>query len=104
MIQIQITSNDHVEKLIKVSGHANYAPHGQDIVCASVSTLLQVTGYTLEGLGLSVTLNFEDSGFGSIAIHDTYYESSGYGAIKVFETGAKLLAEQYPKHVILEMG
>lgn len=27
--------------VIKAEGHANYAEHGKDIVCASVSTVLQ---------------------------------------------------------------
>ena len=36
MIKITITDNQ-----ISVIGHAEYAPHGQDIVCAAVSNLLQ---------------------------------------------------------------
>ncbi|MDD3503886.1 MAG: ribosomal-processing cysteine protease Prp [Eubacteriales bacterium] len=34
MIEISIRKDG-----ITVSGHANYAPRGQDIVCAAVSTL-----------------------------------------------------------------
>ena len=29
------------EGCITITGHADYAPHGQDIVCAAVSTLAQ---------------------------------------------------------------
>ena len=36
MIKVTITNNK-----ISVIGHAEYAPHGQDIICAAVSALLQ---------------------------------------------------------------
>lgn len=44
---IQITLN---EKQIEVTGHAGYAPHGQDIVCAGVSTLVQTLIQSVEEL------------------------------------------------------
>ena len=34
MIEVRVRKNE-----IKVSGHAMYAPHGQDIVCAGVPAL-----------------------------------------------------------------
>ena len=33
---------------ISAIGHANSAPHGQDLVCASVSTILQALAIYLE--------------------------------------------------------
>lgn len=36
MIEVSVRKNE-----IKVSGHAMYAPHGQDIVCAGVSSLVR---------------------------------------------------------------
>lgn len=35
---------------ITVTGHAGYAPHGQDIVCAGVSTLVQTLITSIEDL------------------------------------------------------
>ena len=37
-----IVITGHDDYRITIEGHANYAPPGQDIVCASVSTLVQV--------------------------------------------------------------
>lgn len=34
---------------IKATGHANYAPYGQDIVCAAASTLIQTLALCIEG-------------------------------------------------------
>ena len=49
MITIEIgrTADRAIQK-VKVSGHAHAAPHGQDIVCAGVSALVQSAVYGLE--------------------------------------------------------
>ena len=36
------TKNDFISE-VKVSGHANFANHGNDIVCASVSSIVTTT-------------------------------------------------------------
>ena len=39
MIEVKINlSNQRIQK-IKISGHALYAPHGEDLVCAGVSSI-----------------------------------------------------------------
>ena len=103
MIQIAITKNQqHNTTAIHVSGHANYAPIGKDIVCAAVSTLLQVVGYTLaerdDGL---VKLDFNTSGLGTVDITNPSRES--YLITSVFENGARMLADQYPDYVTLKV-
>lgn len=100
MIQIHLQKVKGTIRCIQVVGHANYAPHGHDIVCASVSTLLQVVAYTLNDYA-GVTYNLDESGRGWIAIHQPTRETNSIA--KVFEKGATLLAEQYPKNVTLEM-
>ena len=44
MINIEIIKSE----TIKVSGHANYAEYGQDIVCASVSTAVYMSVNQIE--------------------------------------------------------
>lgn len=39
MITINIKNKDNFVNYIKISGHANYAEEGFDIVCASVSSI-----------------------------------------------------------------
>lgn len=103
MIQITIKKNyQNNVTAIHVSGHARYAPVGKDIVCAAVSTLLQVVGYTLaerdDGM---VKLDFDTSGLGTVDITNPSRES--YLITGVFENGARMLAEQYPDHVALKV-
>ena len=45
MIEVSVRKNE-----IKVSGHAMYAPHGQDIVCAGVSSLVRTLIRSIEDL------------------------------------------------------
>ncbi len=40
MIKVTVSKDNEVIKNITIKGHANYAPYGKDIVCASVSTLV----------------------------------------------------------------
>lgn len=49
MIQINVDMNSG-DMTIDVKGHAGYAPHGQDIVCAAVSAILQTAVLGLESI------------------------------------------------------
>lgn len=51
MINIKITRNPETPEItISVKGHAGYADHGDDIVCAGVSTLMNTTILGLEAI------------------------------------------------------
>jgi len=43
MINVLIKYKNNSIKSILVNGHANYADHGEDIVCAAVSAITQTT-------------------------------------------------------------
>ena len=36
------------DMVLRAEGHAEYAPKGQDIVCAAVSTLMQSLAYSVD--------------------------------------------------------
>lgn len=103
MIRVRIKKDlMHNVQSIQVSGHANYAPNGQDIVCAAVSTLLQTVGYSLGRREETMTqVDFDYPGVGSVEIGRPTRES--HLITGVFELGATMLAEQYPDHVRLEL-
>lgn len=43
MIKISVKKENNIIKEIKVTGHANYADYGKDIVCAAVSSITTTT-------------------------------------------------------------
>lgn len=95
-----------------ISGHANYASHGEDIVCSAVSVL----SYT------ALNALIEICGLNKNEIIYTIDESSGYLdvilpeiipklildkteiVLKTLELGIKSVIESYPKYVTLEYG
>lgn len=82
---------------ITIKGHANYAPPGQDIVCASVSTLVQVLikcieDMTEDKIEYSIQPAMVDIKFGNLSEKAQLLVSS-------FFIGAQMIAEQYPNNV-----
>ena len=52
---------DNIIKEIKISGHANFADYGKDIVCAAVSTLVTTTINNILSLD-NKAIKYEDTG------------------------------------------
>ena len=65
MTEYFIETNKKVIKKIVISGHAEYAPKGEDIVCASVSTAIIMTVNQIEIFDLlkNVALKIEEGYF-----------------------------------------
>ena len=85
---------------ITVKGHANYAPLGQDIVCASISTLVQVLikcieEMTEDKIEYSIRPGMVDIKFGNLSEKAQLLVSS-------FFIGAQMIADQYPNNVRLD--
>ena len=62
MISVVISKHANEYKCVSLKGHADYADHGQDIVCASVSVLVINTFNSIE--------RFTEDGFSCEAAED----------------------------------
>lgn len=64
MIKYHVCKDQAIQS-IRVSGHANYKKHGEDIVCAAVSTATILSANLLERLGykMDYTLDVEEGFF-----------------------------------------
>ena len=79
---------------LQASGHAGYAPKGQDIVCAAVSTLMQSLAYSVD----SGTVTCDPGGESILRVQ----ASRSLDTLAKFELvtdGLMLLAQQYPANV-----
>ena len=87
-----------------VSGHADYAENGKDIVCSAVSCLCISLANTLLSTGVDKRcVNIECGGFymsAAITENVPYAE----GAFDLAVGGLQSLAEQYPVHVAFTSG
>lgn len=94
MIEIKRNENS-----ISIKGHAGYAPHGQDIVCAAVSTLVQTFLASVEELTADeIAVTYSPQG----QIQSIQYEHLSERA-QVLEdalfVGIRLIADTFPANV-----
>lgn len=94
MITIEVR-NDH----ISVSGHAGYADHGHDIVCAAVSALWQNLTASIEAL-TEDKIKYRTTPDGAIMEYaNPSKETSLF--VDSFFIGVAAVANAYPDHVKL---
>ena len=90
----------HSNNKITVKGHAGYAPHGQDIVCASISVLVQVFVASVEELS-SDKLKCE-IGHGNAVISYKNLSEKSRTLLDSFFVGVNMIANAYPQHVRID--
>lgn len=110
MLEVKIFRKDSVFTGLLISGHAFMAKPGEDIVCASVSTLgFTLTNYFLEVLNISQeNLNFhaienEESSILSINIEseNIYKNQRVQDGFNFFEIGLRSLIDEYSEYLEL---
>lgn len=87
---------------LEATGHAGYAPAGQDIVCAGASTLMQALVYLLagtEGTASLATDRPEGPSVTVTAVPDAVRQPCVEGAFELAKAGFALLAERYPDNL-----
>lgn len=99
MIHVTVYRNGYT-----VQGHADYADHGYDIVCAGVSALALSTLSALRQFCLVEST--VESGLTDVRVKpfNTKYDlpREWFGCITVFCEGIKSIADHYPDHVKFE--
>ena len=98
MIQSIFKKNHGQIEFIEVTGHAEFAKKGADIVCAAVSTAVIMTVNALECLHVDhmVDVIVEEGYFkASIKSHDSVVD----GLLKNLEYTFDELFKQYPKYM-----
>lgn len=95
MIEVHITQDS-----LMVKGHAGYALSGQDIVCAAISTLVQVFIASVEQL---TTDNLKcDISAGNAVIRYRNLTESAHILLDSFFIGIRAVADEYPDYVKIE--
>ena len=85
---------------MKVTGHANYAEYGKDIVCASVSSLITCTVNNISVVDSS-SVKYEDDG-NKIYIEIINNNDISLGLFNNLILMLKDLAKDYPKNIKIE--
>lgn len=92
MIEIRQDGNK-----ISVSGHAEYAEHGRDIVCGAISTLSQVFVASVEELAAAQIKTAQTGGYMEIVIEESTERAQVL--LDSFLLGCRMIAQNYPEYV-----
>ncbi len=110
MIKVNVYRNGNYINRFKIHGHSNFAPYGEDIVCAAVSilsytalrSLVDVCNLKEDEISYRVD---EETGFLDLRIlipEDDKRLKTTQVLFEAFVVGIKSLVESYPKYVTLE--
>ena len=90
---------ENEEASIEVKGHAGYAKHGHDIVCASISTACIVTANLIEKLNLSYNIIdlVCDEGYFRLSVKTI--DETLNGIFENLEYTMEDISKQYPKYL-----
>ena len=94
MIKAAIFNNGFV-----ITGHADYAARGEDIVCAGVSALAQATCYTLNRIN-NVSFDMRE---GDMSVHITNPNDISSAVLEVLENGIHLISKEFPDYISLKV-
>jgi uncharacterized protein len=99
MIQVAIIQTKHLYKMMKVTGHANSAPYGEDLVCAAVSAV--ITG-GINALDLKAVKVKNTEGLSDLQILDLNHEGN-QAVYKVMHVQLQTIANEYPKFIRINL-
>ena len=98
MIQIEFIKSTHYTQY-KASGHALFADYGNDIVCASVSTLSILASNLVEQFS-QVNTHIKS---GLLTLNIQHPNNETDTIMGVIESAIVDLVKQYPKHITLHI-
>ena len=102
MIQIQIIKSGTNIAGFQISGHAGYAPSGQDIVCAAASFLTITVINSLEvQLGVEGIVKSQD-GFLYYRLPVDLQQDTAQIILQTLVIGFQNLKEEYPKYISIQ--
>jgi uncharacterized protein YsxB (DUF464 family) len=85
---------------VSAYGHVDFAEHGQDIVCAAVSSILQAARLGLEHYGGGALTAFQQEGEFDVMLDEGGRDLESIQAIIVTaELAVSQVARRFPEHV-----
>ena len=90
---------ENEEASIEVKGHAGYAKHGHDIVCASISTACILTANLIEKLNLSYNIIDLVCDEGYFRLQVKISDATSKAIFENLEYTLEDISKQYPKYL-----
>ena len=108
MTEIKVFKKNHNIVCVECSGHTGYGEYGEDIVCASLSSIVQTAGLGLLAVAkVNVKLTQNDSeGYYKMTLPSSLSEKEMYNCQIILETmmcGITELRNEYSDFIDLEV-
>lgn len=87
---------------IIITGHANYAPLGKDIICAAVTALTQTLICSVSEL-TGDDISYNDISPDEVDIHLENLSDKAQLLVDSFLVGVKMIADDFPDNVRVEI-
>ncbi len=87
----------HDHNGITIAGHAEYAEHGKDIVCAAVTAMIEQLIVSIERLTPNTPVYKMEPGYVNVKVSSPTEDTKLL--IDCFFIGAENIEEQFPDHV-----
>lgn len=97
---IKVRYNEDLKNL-KITGHANYAEYGEDIVCSSVSSIISTSINLAHEFNQDIKYNDDGN---KIEIENNTNDENVYKVLKNMIDMLKDLERQYPKNINVSKG
>ena len=98
MINVCVNSTDSTFE-IKVEGHAQAAPKGEDLICAAATILVRTASAILQESSKDITeIDISD---GKARIKLTEYDPVAVVEMSVIVKGFVLLMQEYPEYITI---
>lgn len=101
MIRVQYTTDGTMNSLV-MEGHADYADHGNDIVCAGASSIVYALLGWLENNGQDQEFSNCEVASGNVRIYCEGGDRTA-AAFEMTAIGLMQLADSYPDHVAIDI-
>jgi len=98
VVRAIFTRSAHGLEGFEVTGHADYAPEGEDIVCASVTSAVQLTANGItEILGVPATVSVEENRV-SLTL-PAFPQEGAREFLQALYLHLTLLEQEFPQHI-----
>ncbi len=97
MITIEVNKDDTNILSINISGHAEYAEHGKDIVCAAVSSIAVVTVNAISKFDIEAVEAVEKDGYLDITL--LKLDNTTTTLMNNMLEHLSILEEDYPEYI-----
>ncbi len=98
---IQVYVNRNISDKVEVTGHANFAEIGSDIVCSAVSMIMFTIANKLDEMEKFITIEIDEEDGGYMQIEVVKSDDETKLLMDTLVLGLKMIEEQYSKYIVI---